>query len=231
MARRPHREEPTDERSDRERIIEAFRALAAERPFSEIGLTDIAARAGLTLGRVRAEFNSVISILAAHMEEIDRQVLDGTDDADMAEETPREKLFDVLMRRFETLAPHKAAIRSIVRAARCNPPLGLALNGLTVRSMQWMLEAAGISTSGLRGGIRAQGLACIYADVLRTWLDDDDPGLARTMAALDRGLARGQRWSNCLDDLVACLPNPCRSRRWRPRERRSSDPGEQPAVV
>ncbi len=230
MARKPDREKPASDKSDRERIVEALMALAAERRFSEIGLTDIATRSGLTLGRVRGEFNSVLSILAAQMEAIDRQVLDGSD-ADMAEETPRERLFDVLMRRLEALAPHKAAIHSIVRAARCNPPLALALNGLAVRSQQWMLAAARITTSGIRGGLRAQGLACIYADVMRTWLDDDDPGLARTMAALDRGLARGQHWSHCLDALCERLPNPCRSSRWRPRDRHRNDPGEQPAVV
>ena len=230
MARKPDPGSPASSKGDRERIIEAFMALAAERRFSEIGFTDIAARSGVPLGRCRAAFNSVVSILAAQMEAIDWQVLDGSD-ADMAEETPRERLFDVLMRRLEALAPHKAAIRSITRAARCNPPLAFALNCLTARSQQWMLTAAGISSSGLRGGIRAQGMACIYADVLRTWLDDDDPGLARTMAALDRGLARGHRWSNCLDDLCHRLPNPCRSSGWRPRERHANDPSGQPAVV
>ena len=58
--------------------------------------------------------------------------------------------------------------------------------------------------------IRAQGLALLFASVLRTWVDDDDAGLARTMAALDRALARGQRWSGLLDDLcrvpAASLP-------------------------
>ena len=39
----------------------------------------------------------------------------------MAEEPPRERLFDVLMRRLEALAPHKAAIRSLLRSARRHP--------------------------------------------------------------------------------------------------------------
>jgi hypothetical protein len=47
---------------------------------------------------------------------------------------------------------------------------------------------------------------------LRTWVDDDDPGLARTMAALDRGLARGQRWSGLLDDLCRIPARACRLR-------------------
>ena len=43
----------------------------------------------------------------------------------------------------------------------------------------------------------------LFASVLRTWVDDDDPGQARTMAALDRALARGQRFVGLLDDLCA----------------------------
>jgi AcrR family transcriptional regulator len=232
MARRPDAPHPEPTKSDREKIVDAFMALLAERPFEEIGFRDIAARSGVALARCRAEFDSLLAVLAAQMEAIDRKVLEGGE-PDLEQEPPRERLFDVLMRRLEALAPHKAAVRSLVRSARCNPPLALALNGLAVRSQQWMLTAAGISSSGLRGLIRAQGLACLYANVMRTWLDDEDPGLARTMAALDRELSRGARWSRFLDDLRRCVPNPCRRDRWRSRyeDRRSSDPGEQPAVV
>jgi hypothetical protein len=59
---------------------------------------------------------------------------------------------------------------------------------------------------------QAQGLALLYASVLRTWLDDTDPGLARTMAALDSALARGQRWSGMLDDLLSVPSRLCPTR-------------------
>jgi hypothetical protein len=156
-------------------------------------------------------FDSKLAIYAAHMKEIDRQVLSGID-ADMAEEPPRERLFDVLMRRIETLAPYKEAVRSLLRSAARNPGLAIALNGLAVRSQQWMLTAADISASGPRGMVRSQGLALLFASVLRTWVDDDDPANARTMAALDRALARGQRWSGFLDDLCSVPARFCGSR-------------------
>jgi len=156
-------------------------------------------------------------------------------DADVAEEPPRERLFDVLMRRFEALAPHKAAIRSLMRSVRRNPGLAVALNGLAVRSQQWMLTAAGINASGPRGMLRAQGTALMFAGVLRTFVRDDDPGLARTMAALDRALARGQRWSGFLDDLCRLVPG---GRCLRRRRRRDDEPdrdldlgGEEPLPV
>ena len=103
--------------------------------------------------------------------------------------------------RLEVLAPHKAAMGSLLRSAARNPGLAMALNGLAVRSQQWMLTAADIDAAGPTGMIRAQGLALLYASVLRVWINDDDPGLARTMAALDRGLGRGARWAGLLDNL------------------------------
>lgn len=231
MAETPESTAPAPERSDREKIIDAFMALLAEQRFEEITFAAVAERAEVPLHRCRAEFHSLLAVLAAHIEEIDRAVL-AAQDPEMAAEPPRERLFDILMRRLEALAPHKAALRSLARSARFNPPLALAINGLIVRSQAWMLEAAGIATGGLRGAIRAQGMACLYADVLRVWFYDDDPGLSRTMAALDRQLARGARWSHCLDDLFWIVPCPRRAERWRERERRrGAEPGEQPAVV
>ena len=190
---------PPPANTPREKIIEAFMALLAEQPIEKIGLADIAERAGVSLAELRGEFTSSIAILAAHMKQLDRQVLAGSD-PDMDEESPRERLFDVLMRRLELLAPHKAAVRSLMRSARRDPPLALALNAMTVRSQQWMLTAAGIGASGPKGMVRSQGLALLYAKVLRTWVVDDDDQ-TRTLAALDSQLARGQRFAGLLDEL------------------------------
>jgi AcrR family transcriptional regulator len=205
----------------------AFMALLAEKRFEEIGLAEIAARAGVSLAVLRGEFSSSLAIFAAQMKAVDREVLAAID-ADMAEEPPRERLFDVLMRRLDALEPHKEAVRSLTRSASCHPGLGLALNGLAVRSMQWMLTAADISASGPKGMVRAQGLALLFASVLRTWIRDDDPGHAPTMATLDRALARGQRWSGFLDDLCRI---PACAARLRSRRRRRDDPGEEHAAA
>jgi len=194
-------------------------ALLAEKPFERIGFAEIAAAADVSLSDLRGTFPSALAILAVQVRETDRAVLAGGD-TDMAEEPPRERLFDVLMRRLEVLAPHKTAVRSLMRSASRNPGLALALNSLGVRSQQWMLTAADIAASGPRGMLRAQGLALLFASVLRTWVDDEDPGLARTMAALDRALARGQRWSGFLDDVLRIPGAVCRAR---PRRRRAAD--------
>jgi AcrR family transcriptional regulator len=225
MARKPARvkaDPPTTESdrptgSDRERIVAIFMTLLAEKPIERIDLTEIAAGADVSLGALRGEFPSKLAMLAAHVKAIDRAVLEGGD-GDMAEEPPRERLFDVLMRRIELLAPHKEALASLLRSARRNPGLALALNAMAVRSQQWMLAAAGLHSSGPLGMARAQGLAVLFARVLRTFVHDDDEGHARTMAELDRGLGRGARLLGVLGDLCRFVPGGGRSRRGQRRD-------------
>ena len=239
MARRPARQsarkssapssrhQAVSPASDREKIIAAFLDLLAEKRIEQIGFAEIAQAAGVPLAQLRSEFPSTLAILAAHIKSVDRAVL-SEDFGDVAEEPPRERLFDVLMHRLEILAPHREAVRSLMRSARRNPPLALALNSLALRSQQWMLTAAGISASGPRGMVRAQGLAALFGGVLQTWIHDDDPGLARTMAALDRALARGQRFVGLIEDLCRI---PARLCRLRPRRRGGERPEDSAAAA
>jgi hypothetical protein len=141
----------------------------------------------------------------------------------------RERLFDVLMRRLEALGPYKDAVRSIMRSARRNPGLALALNAMALRSQKWMLEAAGIGTSGARGALRAQGAALMFGRLLGVWIDDDEEGLDRTMAALDRGLSSAARWAGFVDDLCSIPRCVMRGPRRR-RRRRAQDEEEAEAA-
>jgi AcrR family transcriptional regulator len=226
MARKPKRQRkapsapPPRGTADRDKAVDALMALLAEHSFEQIGLAEVAGRAGLKLSQLRAEFGSTLAIVGAHIKDIDRAVLAGGK-GDMTEEPARERLFDVLMRRLEALAPYKEAVRSLLRSARRNPGLALALNAMSVRAQKWMLEAAGIGASGPKGALRAQGSALMFARVLSVWFDDDEPGLDRTMAALGRGLASAERWAGFLDDLCSipkCIGRGRRRRRARDEE-------------
>src|SRR5215472_9556377 len=111
--------------SDREKIVAAFLNLLADKPIEQIGFAEVAEASGVSLAALRDVFPSTLAILAAHIKSIDRAVLSG-DFGDVEEEPARERLFDVLMRRLEMLAPHREAVRSLMRSARRNPPLALA---------------------------------------------------------------------------------------------------------
>jgi hypothetical protein len=166
--------------------------LAATRPWNEIEIGDIAQTAGVSLAEFRDLFPSKGAVLGGLSRVIDRQVLEETTD-DLAGEPARERIFDVLMRRLDALEPYKPALRRIFRELRYDPLSLAALHQVAVNSMRFMLAAAGINTEGPLGTLKLQGMVAVYSKTMRTWLDDDDPALARTMARLDRELRRGER--------------------------------------
>ncbi|MHA1568564.1 MAG: hypothetical protein ACTSXZ_03765, partial [Alphaproteobacteria bacterium] len=83
-------------------------------------------------------------------------------------------------------------LRAVARDSLGDPCALLCRGPLLLRSMAWMLEAAGIGSAGLNGRIRTRGLAVIHASVLPVWLRDDSADMAKTMAVLDRRLARAE---------------------------------------
>jgi AcrR family transcriptional regulator len=171
------------------RAVAAALRLAERKPWSEISLLDIADEAGLTLADLSKDFAAKSEVLVAFVRMADEAVLRKSERGE-AGESQRERLFDVLMTRFETIAPYRAGLRRIAES----PPVGGDLARAMLASQRWMLAAAGISADGVTGAARTAGLASVYAGVARVWLEDDDPGLSRTMAALDRRLRRGETW-------------------------------------
>jgi AcrR family transcriptional regulator len=216
----------------RQAIIDALMDLASRRSWNGIEIKDVAQAANVSLAEFRDLFPSKGAVLGALSRQIDKQVLEGTTD-DLAGEPARERIFDVLMRRFDALAPYRAALRRISADLRYDPVSLAALNQVALNSQRFMLAAAGISTEGPLGALKLQGAVLVYANTMRTWLDDDDPTLARTMARLDRELRRGERILEQAED-VRRLTAPFRAlgralldgRRPSRRERRRTEEGE-----
>jgi AcrR family transcriptional regulator len=181
---------PTDPRG---RIVDAVMKLAEERSFEDIAIRDICKEAGVTLAEFRDSFPSKGAVLAGFSRRIDRAVL-SQESEDLVDESPRERLFDILMRRLEAMAPYREGLREVSAWLRRDPVAAMAMNQIVLGSMRFMLEAADIELDdGAAGAIKLQGLALAWARIVAVWLDDDDPGLSKTMAELDRELSRGER--------------------------------------
>lgn len=174
---------------DSERIVSAALDLALERGWRRVSLADIAVRAGVPLADLVDRFPTRLHVLDAYACRIDRQMMAGT--VEMTE-SPRDRLFEVVMRRFDAMAPHRAALAGILRDGGADPWALLCGARRLVTAMALALETAGIPSGGLAGAVRAQGLAVVYLAALRVFLDDDSADLSRTMAALDKGLRRAE---------------------------------------
>jgi AcrR family transcriptional regulator len=178
------------------RILAAALALAAEQSWREISLADIAEKAGVALVELKASFDSKAEMLAAFSGLVDDEMLRRAPRR-TSDQSTRDALFEVIMSRFDALGPYRAALKSIAGSGFAD----IAHLRAVMNAQHWMLAAAGVNTDGPAGVARAAGLATVYASVFRTWLDDEDPGFARTMAALDRRLRRGESALNRMDEV------------------------------
>jgi ubiquinone biosynthesis protein COQ9 len=97
------------------------------------------------------------------------------------------------MRRIDVFQAHRAGVLALFRALPFEPPMAVLLACATRRSMRWLLQAAEVDTSSLRGELTARGLVAVWLWTLRAWVRDESVDLSATMAALDTALRRADR--------------------------------------
>ena len=183
----------------RQKIIDASLKLAEEKGWRQLALPEIAEAAGVSLSELYRHFVSKQAILDGFSQTIDSALLDELEEELELEEPARDRLFDVLMRRFDLLQPHRAPLARITYD-QVNDPLALcgSLRQLLL-SMRWMLEGARIGTGGLVGAVRVKALVAIYLSVIPVWLRDETADQSKTMAALDARLRRVEGLINRLN--------------------------------
>jgi hypothetical protein len=175
----------SDTEFDQSLVTAAF-TMGADEGWRLVSAAGAARRAGLALVLARERFPTRASILMKFGEFADQHALTGA----MLDGTVRDRLFDLLMRRFDYLQTHRGGVLALLKVLPLEPVLGLLLARVTVSSMGWMLEGAGVSGEGVRGEIAKRGLALVWAMGMRAWLNDDSADLTGTMAAVDTALNR-----------------------------------------
>ena len=177
-----------DTEFDRILLAEAFAAIAAE-GWPRFSVARPARAGGRALERARLRFPSKASVLIRFGRLADAAALAGAPD----EGAVRDRLFEMMMRRFDVMQAHRAGIVALLRHIPFAPPLAALLGCANLASMRWLLEAAGVSARGPLGQLRAKGLLGVWLWAMRAWVGDESRDLSATMAALDTALARAER--------------------------------------
>ena len=135
--------------SERDRIIDAAFSLIARQGWRRLSLAAIAAEADVPILTLYRTFPSKPAILRGFSRRIDEAVLATPSDGDAAadvDERPRDRVFDLLMRRFDALQSHRATLEVLGSELPTEPLTALCVGAGLLRSIGWMLETAGIST-------------------------------------------------------------------------------------
>ncbi|MDR3538179.1 MAG: TetR family transcriptional regulator [Acetobacteraceae bacterium] len=174
-------------------LVTAALAIAGDEGWRRTTVLAAAQAAGLSLPRARGRFRGRLSILQRFSQIVDQTALTAVSkDGSM-----RDRLFDLLMRRFDALQTNRSGVLAILQALPSDPEAALLLACETRNSMRWMLQAAGVATAGLGGALRIRGLMIVWLYALRAWQRDESADLSTTMAAVDTALQRAEataRW-------------------------------------
>lgn len=187
-----------------DQLVDSLLDALLTRSFHDITLRQIAADAEMPLAEVLMQVSTKMELLESYAARVDREVL-AEDDPDMADEPVRERLFDVLMRRYDALLPNKLSLIQLERDARRDPALGLSLIRIVSSSMKRMAVSAHVETDGLKGAIVLAGMMQVHGRVMRVWLGEEDKGQALTMAKLDKALRQAEERVGDLENLASIL--------------------------
>lgn len=176
------------------KLIHACLHLAGTRPWNDIVLGDIATYAGYDPPDVTALFPDKMDIIQVYGRQVDAQIIDNMDGAFLGDETCRDKIFDIIMERFDVLNNNRKGVLSILNALTLDLKHSLVALPWVAQSMVKMMDMAGIDSNGIKGGLRVAGLTLAYFKTLRDWANDESVDMAHTMASLDKSLGFLERF-------------------------------------
>ena len=131
-------------------------------------------------------------------EAFDRAIGEDLDKLDPGQSV-RDRLFELIMRRFEAMEPHRTAVLAMEQGGDRDPVMMAAAHQRHVRCARWVLALAGLEADGMTGQARAQGLGVIIGQARAAWRGDEAGDFAKTMASLDKNLRRAEetfgRWA------------------------------------
>ncbi|HVI35598.1 MAG TPA: hypothetical protein VM684_05170 [Gaiellales bacterium] len=182
-------------KSEPDLISLAFQ-LVGERGWRRFSFTELARRAGVPLARVYAELPDRGAILRGLGRRLDGQMLD-LELAELDGMTPRERVFELVMRRLDAMAPYKDGLRTIAREVPRDPALLVAAGCNVGRLSRRLLDAAETADPPAIAAVARRVIEAIYVRTFQVWLDDETPDMARTLAELDRRLQQAEqvaRW-------------------------------------
>jgi hypothetical protein len=182
----------TDQTELLSKLAEQALGLAAETPWDQVSLSELCAAADMTLADC-AKSSITKAHVTAHLDSlVDLAMLAANSKVDTTQSV-RDRLFDVLMGRFDAMEDQRQAWTSILKAEKSDLLASIARRARRAAGAAWALEAAGVSSGDLRGASRAVAIARILRLVESIWLEDG-PELAKTMARLDQELRTGEEW-------------------------------------
>jgi len=171
------------------RLADAALRLLKKEAWRELSLAAIAKAAKVPMTELAVYAPSKAALIGLILRRLGEDVTRAYK-PDPGTESARDRLFDVSMLWFDTLARHEDAVRSLYEGLRNDPLTLIAARGPIIAAAEWLMTLAEADT-GPALALRATAFAAVLGRAVPVWLEDDSD-LTKTMARLDGDLRRGE---------------------------------------
>ena len=171
------------------KVIQSALALAEMHNWADVTFHQIVRHCDCNEADIRAIFDDNDAIISAYGREVDLRVEEAFANLSQSGESEKDRLFDVLMERFDILNENREAVISIVNAVTLDPRQSILSPPSVFKSMTRMVGIANIKSEGVRETLKITALTALYIKILRDWVNDDSTDMAPTMASLDKALS------------------------------------------
>ena len=180
-----------------QQICDAALKLASKKPWLSLTLEQIAQTAKIPHAKILKLFSSTHDLLPVLVQRFDDDVARSVGKSSQSG-SAHDRIFDVMMTRFDLLQHHRIAILNIMAASKRTPALARLLLAAQWRAMSRMLEIAELSEDKGHQPFAIAGLLAIYGLTLCIWERDQSKDMAKTMAKLDQFLRFAGKFADIL---------------------------------
>lgn len=186
--------------TDRERIVDAALALAADSHWESLRLYDVAANLGISLNDIRWHFREKEDLVEAWFDRADTAMLAVPETPGFHELTSTERIHKLIMAWLDALASYRLVTRQMIVNKLEPGHLHVQIPGLlrVSRTVQWVREAAGRNATFVRRALEETALTSIYLATFAHWMSDNSVDSQKTRRFLELRLRDAER----LDHLV-----------------------------
>lgn len=178
-------------RSDlKQSIVDTALTLAQENGWESVRLHQVAEALHIPLDEIRLHFREKEEIIDAWFDHADAAMLQAREAEGFAQVTTREKLHLLIMKWLAALQPHRRVTRQMIVGKLEPGHIHYQAQGLlrVSRTVQWLREAAGISSTLPWRALEESALTAIYLATFTKWMFDESEKSQSTSHFLQESL-------------------------------------------
>ena len=184
------------------KIIEESFLFIEKIGWEEFSIEKFAEKYKYKISEVKNLIGNKNDLLIEFSKMIDEKVELNIDLEEFENSNVKDNIFELIMMRFDAMAPFKGGLKKIINEIR-NPIILKETSQNILASMDFYLEFSNAYDDTIFDVIKKKSLFLIYSYCFKAWLNDDSKELSKTMSELDRLLNYAEKFSKNAKDFFS----------------------------